>query len=585
MIEDSELLRRYVEERSQAAFSELVQRRVNLVYSVALRQVGGDAHLAEDVTQKVFADLARKAPSLLGRPVLSGWLYRSAQFAGTDVVRSERRRRAREQETQIMNDLSTKAGDRAGDWEKLRPVLDEAMGELNEEDRDAVALRFFEERPFADIGRALRLTEDTARKRVDRALDKLNAALSRRGVTSTMSALGLALANQVVTAAPSGLAASATGAALTGAGATAGWASLQVLGSTKMILGAVGAATALGLGAVAYEVKQANLRSAAPPRTMLTPPAKLAGTMGASALPGAVQVAATTVEDALPTDQEAAYLRAVVEQSNPSPDPKPQTIVSTAPAEPSSGAIVLTHPATGQSVRLFTQDEVQARYMHARVLARNGQKPEALKEYLWCFDEGMVQVPSFIGVRVSYLLRDITDLGKIYPPALAALRERRDAFEKQLMRVPVEYPAASPYVGINKHLGETERTMALLDQFARGELRWKLLARLVYDDLIERRRYQEASEARPYAVMLTWLEENLTYAKNAKTPQIRASHQRFTITLTLKNIEVLAGTNDLAHARELIAKLLAVDSSAATLTKLRAHLTQARHPELMPQGQ
>src|SRR3954468_19128631 len=105
MVEDSELLRRYVEERSQAAFTQLVERRVNLVYAVALRQVGGDAHLAEDVTQKVFADLARKAASLTGRPVLSGWLYRSAQYAGTDVVRSERRRRAREQETQFMNEV------------------------------------------------------------------------------------------------------------------------------------------------------------------------------------------------------------------------------------------------------------------------------------------------------------------------------------------------------------------------------------------------------------------------------------------------------------------------------------------------
>ena len=95
MIEDSELLRRYAEDRSEAAFAELVKRRVGLVYSVAVRQCGGDAHLAEDVTQRVFSDLARKAAELAARPVLSGWLYRSAQFAASDVVRSERRRRCR----------------------------------------------------------------------------------------------------------------------------------------------------------------------------------------------------------------------------------------------------------------------------------------------------------------------------------------------------------------------------------------------------------------------------------------------------------------------------------------------------------
>src|SRR4051812_11631616 len=107
MTEDAELLRRYAQERSQGAFAELVRRRVNLVYSVALRQVGGDAHLAQDVTQKVFADLARKAATLHQRPVLTGWFFRSAQFAAADVVRSERRRRVREQETATMHETTS----------------------------------------------------------------------------------------------------------------------------------------------------------------------------------------------------------------------------------------------------------------------------------------------------------------------------------------------------------------------------------------------------------------------------------------------------------------------------------------------
>ncbi len=102
MMEDAELLRRYAEEHSETAFAELVRRRVDLVYSVARRQCGGDGHLAEEVTQRVFVDLARKAKALAGRTVISGWLYRSAQFAASDAVRSERRRRAREQEDFLM---------------------------------------------------------------------------------------------------------------------------------------------------------------------------------------------------------------------------------------------------------------------------------------------------------------------------------------------------------------------------------------------------------------------------------------------------------------------------------------------------
>jgi RNA polymerase sigma factor (sigma-70 family) len=221
MVDDTKLLRRYAKDRSEAAFAELVERHLNLVYSVALRQVGGDAHLARDVVQVVFSALARKANELADRPVLGGWLYRSAQFAAVDVVRSERRRRAREQFAQAMNE-PTDSTDTGADWEKLRPTLDEAIGELNDADRDAVVLRFFEAKPFAEIGARLHLTENAARMRVERALEKLHGLLARRGVTSTTAALGIALGNQVGAAAPAGLAATVSGAAVAGAAAGSG---------------------------------------------------------------------------------------------------------------------------------------------------------------------------------------------------------------------------------------------------------------------------------------------------------------------------------------------------------------------------
>lgn len=216
MIEDAELLRRYAQEGSEAAFTELVERRLDLVYAVALRHTGGDSHRAQDVAQAVFTDLARKAKSLIGRPVLAGWLYRSTQYAASGVMRADRSRQMRERTSHTMNEISSE--DRsASEWDRLRPDLDRLMFELNERDRDALVLRFFDDLPFADIGLRLRLTENAARMRVERALDKMRCALARRGVNSTTAALAVALTNQAGIAAPAGLVASISNAAFVGA--------------------------------------------------------------------------------------------------------------------------------------------------------------------------------------------------------------------------------------------------------------------------------------------------------------------------------------------------------------------------------
>lgn len=206
MMNDAELLRRYAEENSAVAFGQLVGRYLNLVYSAALRQVGGDVHLAEDVTQTVFADLARKAASLTSRADLSGWLYTSAHFAASNMVRRESRRRARELEAYIMQEPSV-ASDTALDWEPLRPALDQAMHELNETDREAVLLRYFQRLAYAEVGAKLGLGENAARMRVERALEKLRAILSRSGIISTGTSLAAVLAERTVEAAPPGLAA------------------------------------------------------------------------------------------------------------------------------------------------------------------------------------------------------------------------------------------------------------------------------------------------------------------------------------------------------------------------------------------
>lgn len=233
MTEDITLLREYVEKRSESAFAELVQRRVGVVYAIALPQVGGDAHLAQDVAQKVFVELARHATRLLDRPTIGGWLYRTTHYTAVDLVRAERRRRDREQRSELMPDPA-ETSSAATPWDKLWPVINEALSALSDRDRDAVALRFFEGRPFAEIGRVLRLSEEAARKRVERALDRMAQALARRGITSTSGAVAVALAEKAACAAPAGLAPGVTGTALASAAASTGGGILAALGSLKV---------------------------------------------------------------------------------------------------------------------------------------------------------------------------------------------------------------------------------------------------------------------------------------------------------------------------------------------------------------
>jgi RNA polymerase sigma factor (sigma-70 family) len=259
MTDDAELLRRYAEDRSETDFAELVRRHINLVHSAALRQVNGDAHLAEDATQLVFTDLARKAASLARHRVLAGWLFTSTRFAAAKLVRGEQRRHARERQAQLMHESDH---DRTApvDWQRVRPILDEAIGELGERDREVILLRFFEGRDYAAVGARLNLSDNTARMRAERALDKLRALLERRGLTSTSAALATVLAHQAVAAAPAGLAATITGVALSGAGAgiaaTGGTAVAFFMGMTKLQIGIVTAAALTGAAGIAWQQRE-----------------------------------------------------------------------------------------------------------------------------------------------------------------------------------------------------------------------------------------------------------------------------------------------------------------------------------------
>jgi RNA polymerase sigma factor (sigma-70 family) len=244
MTETNQLLRDYSQNGSEPAFRELVGRYVDLVYSTALRRAGGDAQLAQDIVQTVFADLARKARSLPRDVMLGGWLHHHTIFVASNFLRGERRRQNRERQAIEMNALQENSD---AVWKQLAPVLDEAIDRLSAPDRDAILLRFFEQRDLRAVGSALGISEDAAQKRVSRAIEKLRELVGSRGAISVVLLTTL-LAAQSVISAPAGLAASASAMALAGAASAGGSALWKILTSfeIKFALGvaAVGIITA-----------------------------------------------------------------------------------------------------------------------------------------------------------------------------------------------------------------------------------------------------------------------------------------------------------------------------------------------------
>src|SRR4030095_64683 len=233
--DDGLLLRQYSENHSEEAFAALVTRHINLVYSVALRCVG-DPHQAEEVAQAVFIVLAKKAAQLRHDKALSSWLFQTTRLTASNFVRSESRRHRREQEAHMQSVLNEPGNDL---WPKIDPMLDDAVADLNETDRQAIMLRFYEGRNLREVGAALGASEDAAEKRVNRAVEKLRTFFAKRGVSVGASGLVVVLSTNAVQAAPLGLAQAVTVAALaTGAMASTSTSTLilgalQFMASTK----------------------------------------------------------------------------------------------------------------------------------------------------------------------------------------------------------------------------------------------------------------------------------------------------------------------------------------------------------------
>jgi RNA polymerase sigma factor (sigma-70 family) len=249
-------LREYSECGSEAAFAELVRRHVDFVFSAALRLIR-DAHLAQDVSQKVFLALAQQAGQLLNHAVLSGWLHRITHNLSVNAIQADVRRRIREQKAATMNEVF--AAESEGAWETVAPYLDAALNELSEPDRNAVLLRYFEHKSAREMAEALGISCEAAQKRVNRAVDRLRELFSKRGIAVGANGLIVLITANAVQSAPAGLATTISTAVLAGASlhASAAIATTKIITMTtlqKTIIASVIAAT---LGAGIYEVRVA----------------------------------------------------------------------------------------------------------------------------------------------------------------------------------------------------------------------------------------------------------------------------------------------------------------------------------------
>ena len=210
-VPDARLLEQFARNGSEEAFAALVQRHIALVHSVALRHTANAQH-AQDITQAVFVILARKAGTLGRRTVLPGWLYHTARLTAANLQRAETSRVRREQEAFMQSQLEESVNDAL--WRELSPQLDEAMAGLGTSERDALVLRYFQNQSMAEVGQFLGLAENTAQKRVSRALEKLRTFFTKRGVSSTTAIIAGVISANSVQAVPVALAKSVTAVAI-----------------------------------------------------------------------------------------------------------------------------------------------------------------------------------------------------------------------------------------------------------------------------------------------------------------------------------------------------------------------------------
>jgi len=212
--------------------------------------------LAEDVSQNVFVALEQNAEHLAVRETVCGWLHRTTHNLSANVVRSEVRRRAREEEAAAMNELLSP--EPTGDWESIVPELDAALNLLSEPDRDAVLLRYFQHKSAREMAQLLGISGEAAQKRVNRALERLRGLFAQRGIAVGASGLVVLLSANAVQAAPVSLSAAISTATLSSAALHASTTLItrKVLIMTTLQKVLIGAAVVASIGTGGYQYTQ-----------------------------------------------------------------------------------------------------------------------------------------------------------------------------------------------------------------------------------------------------------------------------------------------------------------------------------------
>lgn len=439
-IDDAELLAAYAGRRGNDAFAELVRRYVGLVYHAALRQGDGDSHTAEDVTQRVFILLAQKAAQLTNHHTIAGWLHATTRYVSAEVRRVERRRRFREQAAYTMQEIAS-AGARDGEWEQLRPIIDDTLGQLGDGDREIVLLRFFANLPFAQIGARLSVSENAARMRVDRALERLRGLIARRGITSTTAALAVVLESQATAAGiPAGLTVSVTSTVFALGTAPAGVTAIASLtgfmSSLKLSLG-VGAAVlvATTLGVATFEFTShrnhaAALAEAGRTLTALTAQQRDAG------------------YKLLLAEQATAELRRKFDETRATQESATAAAVAAAQAEATvwdpmkQGTIFMErHPSVERALEAYAK--ARAHFRYAAIYEALGLKPEQIDEFQSLLSRGIGMGAA--GSDGHYSNRSLSLVTKGPLPSSTEYRERmRALIGEEGMRKLSEYGLREP---------------------------------------------------------------------------------------------------------------------------------------------